>query len=58
MSDRQDITLHRVILATKTYEIRFDIDTDWADEEAEESREADAAPTPAPGSLLTPGSPE
>ena len=52
MSDRQDLTLHRVILATKTYEIRYNIDPNGADEEAEENLAA--APTPSPDAQLTP----
>ena len=54
MSDRQDITLHRVILATKTYEIRYDIESDGADEETEESQDADVATDSPPDAQLTP----
>lgn len=57
MSNRQDMTSHSVILATKTYEIRYRIDPYGADEEAEESQDAVAATVSSPGAQLTPVSP-
>ena len=52
MSHRQDVTFYRVILATKTHEIRYDIDAGGAEEEAEESQET--APIPSSGSQPIP----
>ena len=53
MSNRQDITLHAVILSTRTAEIRH-----GTNGEAEESQDADVAADPSPGYQLTPGPPE
>lgn len=54
MANRQDMTLHRVILATKTYEMRYNIDPDGADGEAEERQDAYATTVSPPDPRLAP----